>query len=380
MTYSTNTSLDAFYRTAEVSVPPLAFFAIDSDIASRVLGRPTYWRAKAKCQIAFWEGRRDEVVESWKKDAVELYEKLDIIDVIPISVHMAGLCPPKDYQPDPPRKISSDTWEDAEGKVYKYSPVTDDISLVSDPKMWTRQYNLSDYQSLKPCKPDESIFEVIDALISRFKGERLLLGSYGSVEGWFLPGGMERGFMEIATKPQEIGEIYKLLCEKAVAEDEYYVRPGQDGVLLGTDFASSQGPMINPQTYRDIFYEPYKKRIAALKARGQLVVQHACGNNHNFMDILTTIGADCYQSIQPSAGMDIIELHKKYGDIISLWGGVAVETLINGTPQEVASQVETFVEYAKGKTGLIMGTSHSIAVGTKYENFMALMDTYAKYR
>ena len=43
--------------------PPLGFFAIDSDTASKVLGRETYWRAKAKCQIAFWEGRRDEEFE-----------------------------------------------------------------------------------------------------------------------------------------------------------------------------------------------------------------------------------------------------------------------------------------------------------------------------
>jgi hypothetical protein len=379
MLNSREAALSSLYRADAPEFTPIGFFAIDSDTASKVLGRATYWRAKAECQIAFWEGRRDEVVESWKNDAIELYEKLDIIDIIPIS-HMAGLCPPKDYEPDPPRKVASDTWEDARGRVFKYSPATRDISMVSDPGVWQREFNVEDYESLKPQKPDDSIFEVVDALIKHFKGKRLLLGSCGQVEGWFLAGGMERGFMDIASRPGDIAAIYKALCEKAIDEDQYYIRPGQDGVLLGTDFASSQGPMINPQTYRDIFYDSYKKRIANLKANGQVVVQHACGNNEKFMDILTTIGADCYQSIQPSAGMDIIELHKQYGDVISLWGGVAVETLISKTPGDVAAEVDRFMRYANGKTGLIMGTSHSIAVGTKYENFMALMDACSRYR
>lgn len=379
MTCSNETAFKAYSRSGNNDKPPFGCFAIDSDTASKVLGRPTYWRAKAKCQIAFWEGRRDEVVESWKADAIELYDKLDCFDILSLCTSMAGLCPPKGYAPKPPRKIDDDTWEDAEGRIFRYSPITDDISLVSDPMLWQRQYKVEDYEKLTPEVPDESIFEVVDALIAHFRGKRFILGTYGLVEGWFLPGSMERGFMEIAERPQEVSRIYSLLCKKAMAEDKYYIRDGQDGVLLGTDFSSSQGPMINPQTYKDIFYQSYKDRIANLKANNQIVIQHACGNNHKFMDILTTIGADCYQSIQPSAGMDIIELHKQYGNKISLWGGIAVETLINGTPQEIRAQVDRFMEYAKGKTGLILGTSHSIAVGTKYDNFMALLDQYSKY-
>ena len=70
---------------------PLGFYAIDSDTAARILGRPTYWRAKAKCQIAFWEGRRDEVVQSWIVDGIELYKKLDMIGIIPVCCPAAGM-------------------------------------------------------------------------------------------------------------------------------------------------------------------------------------------------------------------------------------------------------------------------------------------------
>ncbi|HIE08450.1 MAG TPA: hypothetical protein EYP65_01210 [Armatimonadetes bacterium] len=42
-------------------VPVMDIF--DREIAEQVLGRPSFWRAHFKEIRAYWEGRRDEVVE-----------------------------------------------------------------------------------------------------------------------------------------------------------------------------------------------------------------------------------------------------------------------------------------------------------------------------
>ena len=47
---------------------PWGEFAIDFDTVEKIIGHKTYFRAKAKSQMAFWEGHRDEVVQSWKED------------------------------------------------------------------------------------------------------------------------------------------------------------------------------------------------------------------------------------------------------------------------------------------------------------------------
>ncbi|MBT8353425.1 MAG: hypothetical protein KJO60_02815, partial [Desulfofustis sp.] len=61
---------------------PIGEFAIDFDAIEKIIGRPTYLRAKAKSKIAFWEGRHEEVIESYINDHIELHEKLgfDIIN------------------------------------------------------------------------------------------------------------------------------------------------------------------------------------------------------------------------------------------------------------------------------------------------------------
>jgi hypothetical protein len=51
-----------------VDYVPLGFYAVDCDTVARVIGHPTFVRNKVETQIAIWEGRRDELVESLKRD------------------------------------------------------------------------------------------------------------------------------------------------------------------------------------------------------------------------------------------------------------------------------------------------------------------------
>lgn len=358
---------------------PLGFFAIDSDTAARILGRQTYWRAKAKCQVAFWEGRRDEVVQSWIADGIELYKKLDMIDIIPVCCTAAGIAPPKNYDPDPPRKIDENTWIDRHERVYRYSPVTEDITMVSDPNLWKRQYEVETERwdgQIHP--PDETIFEAVDAIIDHFKDNRFILGPTGDEMAWLLLGGMERGLVEIAARLEVVREIYLSNIAQAEALDAYYIRPGQDGALWGQDLACSRGPMINPETYRNLFFEGFSRRVRRVKQKGQFVVKHACGNNWPLLDMFAEAQIDCYQSIQSTAGMGIVEVHRKYGDRFSLWGGVQVENLLSGSTDDVRRDVDRVMREIAPNGRFILGTSHSVAIGTKYENFMALLDQFDK--
>lgn len=360
--------------------PPLGFFAIDSDTAGKILGRETFWRAKAKSQIAFWQGRRDEVVQSWIQDGIELYKKLDMIDIIPVCVMAAGMCPPKDYDPAPPRRIDDNTWEDKSGRVYKYSAQTKDITIIQDPNVWSENFSLESYRwDGKIEAPDNSVFEAVDALINEFKTDRFVIGPSGDETAWLLPGGMERGFMEIAQHPGEIREIYESRVDRAIAHDRYYIRPEQDAVMGGEDFACTNGPLISPHMYREVFLPGFKRRIAAFRSYNKPFIKHCCGNTAKYLDIFTDLGIDCYQSIQKSAGMDIAGLYDDYSSKFVMWGGVPVEVLIGGTPADIKTVMKGLKEKFYGKSRFILGTTHSVAVGTKYENFMTLLDKYAKW-
>lgn len=357
---------------------PWGEYAIDYDTVEKILGHETYLRAKAKTQIALWEGRRDEVAQSWREDLIEFYKKLDFIDIINLSAMCTAMLPPKDYKPEKPKQIDENTWEFKDGRVYRYSPITGDITLIYDPNKWTREFKLEDFQYEEPTPPDPSQFEVVDAVINEFRGKKFILGPDGGEVGFILLGDMERGLIEYVTNPEVVKRAIDVALYKANILDRYYIREGQDGVAWGTDFASNKGPFISPNMFREFCLPAIKERVKRVKSFGMKVLKHACGNNTLLMDMFVEAGYDAYQSIQETAGMDLKWLKEKYGDKIVLWGGVNVENLVSGTPDDVRRDARKAMEILKPGGGYIFGTSHSIAVGTRYDNFMAMVDEYLK--
>jgi uroporphyrinogen-III decarboxylase len=359
---------------------PIGFFAIDSDTASKVLGRKTFWRAKAECKKAFWDGRRDEVVQSWIEDGIELYRKLDIIDIVPVYSSMsAGICPPKNYQPEPPRQLDRNTWEDKLGRIYKYSPQTKDITIVYHPKAAAYKDIEQEKWNGSIEKPDETIFEAVDTIINAFKEDRFVIGNHAGEMAWLLGSSMEQGFMEIALNPDKVKSTFESQIEKAIAHDEFYIRPGQDATIGGEDLACSKGPFINPDTYKRLFLPGFKKRITSLQNKKLPFIKHCCGDTTKFLDIFVEAGIDCYQSVQASAGMDITQVYEKYSNQFALWGGVPVEHLIEGDAFDIRSDVRKVMQKLGSRSKFILGTSHSVAVGTKYDNFLAMLDEFSKW-
>jgi len=61
-------------------------------------------------------------------------------------------------------------------------------------------------------------------------------------------------------------------------------------------------------------------------------------------------------------------------------GGVSCRTLDVGTPEQIAEQTRRAIEVAAEGGGFILSSSHSLHAGVKYENFMAMLETWHKYR
>ena len=361
---------------------PLGFYVVDHDTISHVIGRPTYVRNKPGLQLAFWEGRRDEVVESMKEDVTDFYNKIDCADLL--TFKQASLVPPRGYKPvDAPKKIAKNTYGDARGNVWKIAPEANDVMLVhdADEPEELPTYSLADFEDRTPPeKPDPTVFELQEHLVNEFGDDRYIAGCGGGVIGITLLGGTEYGLMTMALQPEVIRACNRRLLYEQNIMDEYVIRPGIDGILTEHDMAGSNGPLVSPAMFRELCFPYYRERIQRMKKLVPHVILHNCGNNMPIMDMLVDGGIDCYQSIQTTSEMSIRKLAQSYGDRICVWGAVALEHLVSGTPDDVRKSVRQCFEEAGETPGFILGPSHSIAFGTKYENFMAMLDEFVKLR
>ena len=369
---------------------PWGEWAIDFDTVSRVLGHDTYYRAKAKSQFAFWDGRRDEVIQSWKEDSIAFFRKMDCFDIINISAMASSVTPPRGFDFEKPKKIGENTWEFRDGTIVKYSDVTADLTKIHNPNVGKKGYTPADFEGEPVIPPvDESCFEVVDAVIEAFGNDRFLMGPSGSEVGIFLlDGNIEEGgegftygLMQYLDNPETVRSAIEYEVKKSNNLDRIYIRHGQDSVGWGQDFSSTQGPFISPAMFREFALPAVRARVANIHEKfGLPVMKHACGNNTKLLDMFVEAGYDAYQSIQKSAGMDLKQIKAEYGQHFTPWGGIPVENLVSGTADDVRKDVRQAMDEYKPGGRYIFGSTHSIAVGTKYNNFMTMVDEFEKLR
>ncbi len=362
-----------------VDAVPLGFYLADHDTISKVIGRPTYVRNNVARQLALWEGRRDEIVESMKADVVDFYRRLDLCDII--TFKEACLVPPKGYDPDPPRQIADDCWEDRQGRVYRISEVSNEFVCVKNPVDRDRVYTRAEFETpVTESAPDPSVFEVYDHMVNAFAADRYVAGLTAGFSLVLWLGGMERGMIACIEQPDVVQAAMRRQVTWQNLHDRYYLRPGLGGAFIENDMSTTRAPMISPAMFRELFLPEVRRRIAALKEKGLQIVLHSCGNTLQILGDFIDAGVQCYQSIQNLPEMWVGELKKRFGDRLVLWGGMPVEELVLGTPDSVRAAVRRAMEAAAPGGGFILGPSHSIAYGTKYDNFMAMLDEFDRLR
>jgi len=354
---------------------PLGLYTIDCDLASKILGRKTLVRDKIGQQVELWAGRRDELVESVKTDAVELYRKLDCVDLI-LPAKCAPILPPRGYRPLKVKKVADDAWECEDGSFYKAAYGTNDIIRVEGAGALP---GARDFRGRDFAAPDESIFEAYDFFIQALSADRFICGHTGTFEVMALPGGMEKGLMQYYLDPDAVRAQIERNRDEGNFLDPFYDRKGVDGFIMEQDFSSSRGPLMSVQMFRDFCFPAMRERVANAKKLGKKIVLHSCGRTWDYLDMFVEAGFDCYQSLQTGV-MDLRELKHSYGRNLAFWGGVPVELLVGGTPDEVRQAVRAAMDAGRGGGGFILGPSHSVAYGTKYDNFMAMVDEHDRLK
>lgn len=358
----------------------LGLYTVDHDIIEKVIGRPTYVRNKVALYKAFYiENRRDEVVESMKQDVVDFYKKLDCVDLLTLKEAMH--VPPEGFKPEKsPRKIDDNTYEDAHG-VWKLEEKHNDVMLVDRKDNELKIYDVGDFADRTIPEPiDESSFELSDYLIKHFRQDRYILGYSAGITALTLLGDTENGLMTMALQPDVIKACNEQRVFMQSHNDQYFIRPGVDGVMFEQDMAGTNAPLVSPEMFRELCFPYLKQRVAQVKKHVPHVVLHNCGNNMLIMDMLVESGIDAYESIQTTTRMSIRNLAGKYGQRLCIWGAVPLEILIGGTRDDTRKAVRQCFEDAVGTNGFILGPSHSIAFGTKYGNFMTMLDEFVKLR
>jgi uroporphyrinogen-III decarboxylase len=156
---------------------------------------------------------------------------------------------------------------------------------------------------------------------------------------------------------------------------------GVDSIMGGNDWAYKSGPMMSPAFF-DEFMAPYLKEIVDLThCHKRYYIKHLDGNTNKILDSLIDIcGIDAYHSIEPSAGMDIVDIKRRYGNKISVIGNIDCgDVLVHWTPGQIREEVKRIIRAVSPGGGHIFSSSNSIHAGVPIRNFLAYIDAARQY-
>jgi len=345
---------------------------IDYNVYEDILGRETFVHAKMKETQALWDGARDEVVESYKRDIPDLIRALEM-DI----VH-AYRVPPKGYRPEPMEKLDENTYRDSNGNLYRVSSTTYDLmpyrrnpASYVPPTVESIERRIEQLENAPPEDPNDSRWELVHHLVREMKETHYIVLLCGDLEWPRFGATEEESWMNLVLQPEICRKLAELRGRQMVREVRLYAQMGVDAIMPSGDLGSSTALMASPELYREMVYPHHKAQVEEAHRLGLKVLKHCCGHTWPIIDELAEL-YDAYEGIQASAGMDIKALKERVGDRLCLWGGIWHEHIIYGTPEDILQDARYSFTHAAPGGGFIMGSSHSLAVGAKIENILAM--------
>lgn len=345
---------------------------IDYNVFEDILGRKTLVHAKMEETRALWEGRRDEVVESYKRDIPDLIRALEM-DIVAI-----GAMPRREDDPEPMTQIDAETYQDKDGNLYRVSTVTHRLMPYKRrtddyvaPTLESLQEKIDALEDEPIGDPHDSKWDLVHHIVREMKDTHYILLLTGDL-AWPVFGATdEEQWMSLVLYPDICRKIAELRGRQMLREVELYAQLGVDGLMPAGDLGSSTNLMASPAIYREMIYPWHKAYVEKAHRYGMLVLKHCCGHTWPVIDELAEV-YDAYEGIQASAGMDIRRLKERVGDRLTLWGGIWHEHIIMGTPEDIRADARYSFTYAAPGGGYIMGSTHSLAVGAKVENVLEM--------
>ena len=175
--------------------------------------------------------------------------------------------------------------------------------------------------------------------------------------------GPQSHMMWMALEPKRFGAVlnrvgqFYLDCSKAAIEA---AGPWLDGFVIWGDVAYKKGTFMRPDYWRT-YYKPWVKAIVDhCHRKGLDVIYHGCGNVRAIFEDYIETGIDGYNPLEVKAGMDVLDLRRRFGHRMAFCGNSDIQVWENGRSPSDPPRGAPQAQRGRGG-GLIFQSDHSVS-------------------
>ena len=111
------------------------------------------------------------------------------------------------------------------------------------------------------------------------------------------------------------------------------------------------------------------------------MIYHGCGNIHAIFEDYIDAGIDALNPLEVKAGMDVIDLRRRYGHRMAFCGNSDIQTWETGDRTAIRREVLRKLNAARGG-GIIFQSDHSVSSsvsGQTYDYIVKLVREFGRY-
>ena len=192
------------------------------------------------------------------------------------------------------------------------------------------------------------------------------------------------GFEQTAFKSLEEPELCDDILEKLtvleeVAVDKAAAHPAVGAIFYSEDMGFNTATMLSPGWMREHVIPRHRRLADACHKHDKPFLLHSCGQIDALMeDEIEVVGIDGRHSFQDNIE-PVEDVYRKYGERISILGGMDVDLLARGTTEQVKERTRQILEACAPGGGFCMGSGNSVNNFCKIENYYAMLDEARKW-
>ena len=173
--------------------------------------------------------------------------------------------------------------------------------------------------------------------------------------------GTERVLMALIEDPAWIVDMWNAQLDLCIAQFEMVWQAGYhfDAIRWPDDMGYKGTQFFSAQTYRELLKPVHRRAVAWAHAKGIKAELHSCGDIRPLIDDLIDIGIDVLNPLEVKAGMDPVDLKRRFGSRLCFHGGLNAALFDRGMPQ-LLEQMRQVIPVMKQGGGYIASSDHSV--------------------
>jgi uroporphyrinogen decarboxylase len=305
-----------------------------------------------------WRGTLDRWHREGMPANVSYVDYFDLDKEAPIGVDVSPQYEVRIIEETDDYKIYTTKWgvTQKEWKIADSTPEFIDFTITS-PDKWLEA------KSRMVATPDRIPWDYLKNNYKKWREEGYWIEAglwfgFDAAHSWAV--GTERMLLALIEEPEWCVDMFNHFLDVSIALLDMVWEAGYefDCVVWADDMGYKHSQFFSVSMYRELLKPVQKRAIEWARAKGVKTRLHSCGDINPFIPELIEIGLDALNPLEVKAGMDPIEIKKKYGKDLVLHGGI--NAVLWDNPEAIEEEMKRVIPVMKESGGYIFASDHSI--------------------